>query len=433
MASARRRLFFAALAVALVIAGIGVGYLALRPGTPPLTPAEQAAIAAEKAAHALLVKETKAVDQSLPLVNVVLPRKSGAPAPVVPATLYRPGMAPHEVWNFLPYYALAAVTQAELTASSAVIFSGLCVASNGSIDTSAGECANDSAAFNSPSFSSLLASAHQVGTHVLLSLNAFSDATIAPLVEKAASTAATLSQTVLPLVRADGLDGINIDIEGSNPVEAAGFAKFVRDFAHDLRVGDPTIELVLDSYAASASGDPNFFEVGALSRIVDRIFAEAYQLNSTSHASANSPLSNPTLGYSVVQTILQYERVMPADKLVVGVPFYGLDFATNTSRAGADATTPYPETFTYDNIVAAGRTALWDAASMTPYAIFRKAGAWHQLWYDDPVSIALKVALASHLRTAGVGAWALGMETSSPQMVAALDGFSPVKKLGGSS
>lgn len=428
----QRRLVASIISVAILGLVIG-GYLVLRAASPSLTPAEQAALATAKAAHALLVKETRAVDAAVPMVNVVLPKKSGVAAPGVPTTLFRPGMAPHEVWSFLPYYALGGVTQAELTSSSAVIFSGLCVAADGSIDQTPGECGNDAAAFNSAAFSSFVSAAHQVGTHVLLSLNAFSDATIAPLVEKAAKSASTLSAAVLPLISANGLDGINIDIEGSNPAEAAGFATFVRDFTHDLRVGDPTIELVLDSYAASAAGGPNFFRVGALARFVDRVFAEAYQLNSNTHASANSPLSSPTLGYSVVQTILQYEKVMPSNKLIVGVPFYGLDFATESARAGARATAPYPETFTYDNIVAAGRTARWDVPSMTPYAVFQKAGGWHQLWYDDPVSIALKVALAAHLKTAGVGAWALGMETNAPQMVQALDGSAPAKRLGGTS
>src|SRR5487761_2194072 len=324
MASMRQRRLVASI-ISVAILGLVIGgYLVLRAASPSLTPAEQAALATAKAAHALLVKETRAVDAAVPMVNVVLPKKSGVAAPGVPTTLFRPGMAPHEVWSFLPYYALGGVTQAELTSSSAVIFSGLCVAADGSIDQTPGECGNDAAAFNSAAFSSFVSAAHQVGTHVLLSLNAFSDATIAPLVEKAAKSASTLSAAVLPLISANGLDGINIDIEGSNPAEAAGFATFVRDFTHDLRVGDPTIELVLDSYAASAAGGPNFFRVGALARFVDRVFAEAYQLNSNTHASANSPLSSPTLGYSVVQTILQYEKVMPSNKLIVGVPFYGL-------------------------------------------------------------------------------------------------------------
>jgi spore germination protein YaaH len=66
---------------------------------------------------------------------------------------------------------------------------------------------------------------------------------------------------------------------------------------------------------------------------------------------------------------------------------------------------------------------------MTPYAVFRRDGGWHQLWYDDPVSIALKVALAVNMHAAGVGAWALGMETNSPAMLDALTGPNSPKRL----
>jgi spore germination protein YaaH len=59
---------------------------------------------------------------------------------------------------------------------------------------------------------------------------------------------------------------------------------------------------------------------------------------------------------------------------------------------------------------------------MTPYAIFRADGKWHQLWFDDPASIALKVALAIKLGVAGVGAWSLGMESDSTGMLPAMTG-----------
>jgi spore germination protein YaaH len=321
------------------------------------------------------------------------------------------------------------VTETELASSSAVIFSGLCVAANGTIDESPGECANGAAGLASGTFTSLVADAHQVGTKVLLSLNAFSDTTIGVITSHPKAAAAALASAVLPIVTTDQLDGINIDIEGSDPTEAAGFVAFIKAFTRDLRGGDPSGEVVLDAYAASASGDANFFDIARLAPLVDRVFAEAYQMNSAAHASPNSPLKSSSLGYSVVQTLVQYERQMPASKLILGVPFYGLDFTTANATPGASALTPAPESFTYDDIVAAGRTALWDPASLTPYAVFRRDGGWHQLWYDDPVSIALKVALAVNMHAAGVGAWALGMETNAPSMLNALTGASPPKKL----
>jgi hypothetical protein len=427
----KRRRLIVLVSVALLIIVVA---LALQgPSTPPLTPAQKAAIAAARAAHRLLGKETNDVDAAKRLVEVALPLQKGAVAPAVVTPLFSPKLPTHEVWNFLPYYAVAGVTQAEIDASSAIIFSGLCIASNATIDPAAGECANDESALASGAFSSLVLEAHQVGTKVMLSLTAFSNATIASLLAHPKRAAATLSSTVLPIVATDHLDGINIDIEGSDPTEAGRFVEFTKAFTTDLRAGDPSGEIVLDAYAASASGDPNFFAISALAPYVDRVFAEAYQMDSTDHASPNSPLRSSSLGFSDVQTLVQYEQQMPARKLILGVPFYGLDFTTKNSKPGAAAITPAPESFTYDDIAAARRKALWDPASLTPYAVFRRDGGWHQLWYDDPVSTALKVALAVNMHAAGVGAWALGMETNSPSMLSALTGTKSPKRLVGSS
>ena len=144
----------------------------------------------------------------------------------------------------------------------------------------------------------------------------------------------------------------------------------------------------------------------------------AYDLYSPYNASANSPLSSPTLGYSVVQSLIQYEKLMPASKIVLGMPFYGdTTFETSlpTSRpgfAGDGLLGLAPEAFSYHAIATAGYPSRWDVYSETPYSVFERSGVWHQIWFDDPVSLALKTAAAADFGTAGVGAWAFGMEGS---------------------
>src|SRR5487761_2173744 len=89
MAIQRRRLIVSVSSVLTVVLLVIV-VVALGPSTPPLTPAQRAAIAAAKAAHRLLVKETNAVDAAKGLVAVTLPTVKGAPAPVVATPLFSP-------------------------------------------------------------------------------------------------------------------------------------------------------------------------------------------------------------------------------------------------------------------------------------------------------------------------------------------------------
>jgi spore germination protein YaaH len=76
----------------------------------------------------------------------------------------------------------------------------------------------------------------------------------------------------------------------------------------------------------------------------------------------------------------------------------------------------------YQAITTVGRPALWDPVSETPFTRFLEGTQWHETWYDDPVSLALKVALAMNFHEEGVGVWALGMEGGDTAMLYALDG-----------
>ena len=183
--------------------------------------------------------------------------------------------------------------------------------------------------------------------------------------------------------------------------------------------------IVLNCYPQSAGSSTDFFDVARLAPLVDQVFIMDYDMDQYANSSANAPLANGDLGLSDVQSLIQYRRVVPAAKLILGVPFYGLDFTTVTGAPGSLTLTESPSVETYSTIAAAGRTALWDPASQTAWTRFRVGATWHETWYDDPVSIALKRALAAEFHLAGVGVWALGFEGDATAMLAALDGGSP--------
>src|SRR5271156_6052042 len=107
----------------LLLIGVGIVFTVIGPPKPKLTPAELQQRAAEQAARKLLKTETKDVTAAKKLLAVSLPTKKDSPAPGGGAALFAKPLASHEVWNFLQYFDLGTVNVAELSASSAVIYS----------------------------------------------------------------------------------------------------------------------------------------------------------------------------------------------------------------------------------------------------------------------------------------------------------------------
>jgi spore germination protein YaaH len=183
--------------------------------------------------------------------------------------------------------------------------------------------------------------------------------------------------------------------------------------------------VVLNCYPQSAGNSRDFFDVAKLAPLVDQVFIMDYDMEQTANSTANAPLTNGDLGLSDVQSLLQYRKVVPASKLILGIPFYGVDFTTMTGAPGSLALTESPTVETYETIAAGGQTPLWDPGSQTVWTRFRVGSTWHETWFDNPVSVAIKRALAAEFHLGGVGVWALGFEGDATSMLRALDGGSP--------
>ncbi|MCU1495075.1 MAG: hypothetical protein JWO62_2839 [Acidimicrobiaceae bacterium] len=420
MWSSKRLVRAACAAVVLVGAGIGVAAAVGAFGPPALTPAQRAAAAARRE----LLKQTRVVTSAAALVAAPLPGVRGAAAPATPASLFAVPLPAHAVYGFVPYWELATLTPSDFSATSALAYFGVGVGATGGLIRS-GYGWDD---LSRPSFASFVSTAHAAGDRVLFTVSTTDPSVVDHLTRSPVATSARLAAQLSAIVVADHLDGVDLDIEGRAAKDRAGFVTFVADLSKALRSSDPTGQIVLDTYPQSAASPDDFFDVARLARHVDTLFVMAYDMGDPSRSSASSPLASPTLGLNDVGSLLDYVKLVPASKLVLGLPLYGYDYTTAGRYPGSPATTTSPVAVTYSSIVAAGRPALWDPGSLTPYSVFERGGQWHQTWFDDPVSLALKVALADTFHLGGVGAWALGQEGTANGMLAALDGgTTPVK------
>lgn len=389
---------------------------------PSLTPAEKAALRAERAAARLRAAELRDVSAASKLVEVTA--GSGGVASADPVISYARPLPPAEVLGFVPYWEAASLTPPDLDLVSEIALFGVEVGPTGAfVETGPGW--TDYAANG---YQSLVSAAHAVGDKVMFTISTTRSNVIRHLVRDPSSTSATLAKALAGAVSSGGLDGVDIDIEGTAQSERPGFVTFVRGLVHALRVDGMSGEIVLDSYPQSAGDSTSFFDVAKLAPLVDRIFVMAYDMEQFASASPTAPLYSRNLGLSDVLSLIQYVKVVPPQKLLLGIPFYGVDFTTAGRAKGADSLKPYPEEVTYQAILAAGHPPIWDPVTRTAWTRFHLGKTWHETWYDNPVSVALKRALAARFHLAGVGAWALGFEGSATNMLQALDGPTPPKR-----
>lgn len=395
--------------------------------SPQQIAAERAAAraAAEARARARLLKQESAMaSRAAASVAVDLPDRVGAHAPKTPPTLFRRAVPRHLVLGYVPYWSLGGLTPADYADATVLAYYGVTITPNGSLQTGDPGWKG----FSGPGFAAFLATAHAAGDRVLLTVTQDTPSRIAALLASPRAHAARLAKALIPLLRADRLDGIDIDIEGTKTSERTAFVRFVGELSAALKRVDPRGELVLDTYPQSAV-DHGFFAIGSLAPLVSQLFVMGYDMQSNAAATPDAPLASPSLGLSDVQALLQYEAVVSPAKLILGVPFYGYDFTTIDETPGAPTVKRDPVAVNYSAIVSAAHPAYWDPGSATPYTRFHYQGSDHQTWYDNPVSIALKTALAMDEHLAGVGAWAFGAEGSQQAMLQALDGTQPPAKL----
>ena len=349
------------------------------------------------------------------LVTASLPA-SGALAPSPTGPMFRSPLARHVVLGFIGAAGFSGVTPTELADTSELVTNMTNLTATGALS----EATPGWADLNDPDFPGFVTTVHSAGDRALLGIASGSPAALRRMLRTPANAAGRLAKAVAPILTATHLDGLDLDVEGGSTAERSAFTTFVTVLHRALVHTSPGLSLVVN-VAPTAASSSGFFNVRALGANASALFVMDYDLAPGGAAGPNAPLVAASPRLSVSSSLVAFTHFVPAQKLILGMPFYGYDFPTKTSAPGS-ATIGAGESVTYGNIVAVGHVGRWDATSLTPYYVFKRGKQWHETYYDDPVSIALRTALAAVLGLGGVGAWSLGQEGDEVAMLQALDG-----------
>jgi Glycosyl hydrolases family 18 len=338
-----------------------------------------------------------------------LAQASTTPIPAKPLVALSSPTSAHEVFGYAPYWSLPDWQSFPYGDFSTVAYFSVNVNPNGSIQQS-GPGWNG---YNSEDFVNLINAAHRAGDRVVLTANDFTEASLYTLTHSP-NAGVVLGTELLELVQTKGLDGVNLDLEGTGSGDRAGLDHLVGQVDFILHSANPHYQLTMATYASSA-GDPNgFYDIPGLAQWVNAFFVMAYDV-SMGPTGAQREADGGDAAY-----VDQYVSEVGASKVILGMPLFGYDEPTRGPELGNKATgAAVPVTYAQ---AAASGPAYWDAATDTAWTSYQSNGQWHQVFFDNANSLEGKVQLAAKSGLLGVGIWALGMEGNDNSLLNLLRG-----------
>jgi hypothetical protein len=357
-----------------------------------------------------------ALDQLGATASLALAPATAAPT-AAPATLTdTPPLAAREDFAFAPYWTLAQSPLFDITGLSTIAYFSIGVNGDGTLD----ESGPGWDGFQSQDLADLITRAHAAGERVVLTVNDFGQGSLDSLTSSPTAPA-TLSGVLIPLLQAKSLDGVNFDFEGEGSGDQAGLTNLITSVASSLRAVDPHWQITMDTYASSAGDPGGFYDIPALGQVVDAFFVMDYELNLSGTASSASPLTSGM--FSTQTTLAQYDAVVPASKVIIGTPFFGIDWPTDNGTMAAGATGGAADIA--DSQAQGNGPEYWDPVTDTAWTSYQVGGQWHESYYEGENGLYDVSQMVTQNGARGVGIWALGMESDGAQMIAALDGISP--------
>lgn len=212
-----------------------------------------------------------------------------------------------------------------------------------------------------------------------------------------------LEENLLYLVRQNGFDGVNIDLEGVPAGDRESYIKLLTELRELL---SPHGYLLTVSIPAKTWDNPNSdwsgaYEYRAIGEIADLVILMTYD----EHWSGSEP--GPVASLPWVQQVLDYAlETIPREKTLMGIAAYGYDWSAGKGHMifwnGANA------------LADKYGGAKWNDQFSEPYFIYYDGkGYRHEVWFENKYSLKLKLDLANCYNIAGIAVWRLGFEDSS--------------------
>lgn len=243
--------------------------------------------------------------------------------------------------------------------------------------------------------------AHEAGREVWGLIDNFNEAFDETTDLAYASVRSRIIEQLLAEAASCGMDGINVDFEN---LKEAGIPHYLQ-FLRELTSAAHAQNLVVSVDTPVPQAYTMYYQRGEQARFVDYMIVMAYDEHFAGSEEAGSVSSLPF----VQQAVEEMTRVMPADQVICGIPFYTRVW---TEKFGQSAITSEvlgmdgAKNYAKENQI----TETWDASLGQNVATVETSDARYTIWMEDEQSMEEKLKVIQSADLAGVAEWKLGFE-----------------------
>jgi spore germination protein YaaH/flagellar hook assembly protein FlgD len=340
-----------------------------------------------------------------------------------------PGALRREVFGFLPYWEVNSSTLSiQYDKISTIAYFGVGAKGDGTLMklNSNGTVTTGWGGWTSSKMTSIINKAHTTGTRVVLTIQSFAWNTSGADRQKQLLGSSTnrlrLARSIVAAVRDRGADGVNLDFEPLVSGYGPQFTALVRTIRAELDKVAKGYQVTFDTLGFIGNYP---IEDATAPGGADALFVMGYDYRTSAHSPVGSIAPLSRTGYDIRETVAAYTARVPASKVILGVPYYGRAWSTDTAllnaknisgvKYGASATVVYtsalPYFSSYDKKYDTKEQVAWTAYHRENCtATYGCVNPWRQIYIDDARALGAKYALVNQYNLRGAGMWALGYD-----------------------
>ena len=345
-----------------------------------------------------------------------------------------PGALRREVVGFLPYWQVnSSSLRIQYDKISTIAYFGIGADGSGNLQkhNTDGSITTGWSGWTSSAMTSIIDQAHATRTRVVLTVQSFAWNSSGRTRQQALLSSWTardrLAGQIAGAIRDRGADGVNLDFEPLVSGMEGQFVALIKQIRTKLDSVSRGYQITFDTLGRIG----NYPIERAVASGADAMFVMGYDYRTASSSPVGSVAPLTSGGYDIRDTISAYTSRVSPSKVILGVPYYGRAWSTDTNlvharnisgtRYGASASVTYVNALPYFS--AHGKQ--YDTTEAVAWTVYRRQNCtttygcvnpYRQLYVDDARALGRKYDLVNAYGLRGAGIWALGYDGTQPEL-----------------